>query len=246
MGIRSLASSRSSGACARCLCAFLCQPSEGVAGRRWAGCRGTDGHGPHWVAGSLRSSDGSVPSWHPRDAPQLSPAPLTEAKDFQAPSHPRAHINGLGKRNFLSQLGHLHLQGCQAPEDCNSQANIFPDIFCGCTIYSVVQSHEICRVFHGNHRDSFLLKETASNRKWDVYMDKINQFKDIRKPTTTNSAPRNAALSPWGAGVGKNVWHVSHSPGCATEKGKLRARAAKQISLLFVPHLSLHLLTSPS
>lgn len=165
VGISSLASGQSSRACARCLCAFLLSAFRSCCLVEASRTHSHSSHGPHPAAGSLCSSDGTVPSRHPQAAPQLSPAPLTEAKDFQAPSHPHAHISYLGKRNSLSQLGHLHLQRCQAPEDCSSWANIFPDIFCGCTIYSVVQSHEVCRAFHGNQRDSFLLKETASNRK---------------------------------------------------------------------------------
>lgn len=73
-------------------------------------------------------------------------------------------------------------------------------------------------------------------------MDKINPFKDVRKPIKTNPAPRNAALSPWGAGVGKQrMTDVNHSSECTVEKGKLRARGAKQKPVLFVPHLSLPL-----
>lgn len=118
----------------------------------------------------------------------MSPAPLKEHHQIPVPAWA-----AWGERNSLSQLGHLHLQSSQAPEDCSSPANIFPDIFCGCTIYSVVQSHEICRAFHGNHRGSFLLKETASNRKRELYQCKINLRKS-RKPIKTNPAPRSAAL----------------------------------------------------
>lgn len=133
------------------------------------GCRGTDAlmlQPWSWSCHQLTPQQ----RWHcaiptsPNCSPAL-PCPPIEVQCFQSPSHPHAHISCLGKRNAISQLGHLHLQGCQAPEDCSSQANIFPDIFCGCTIYSVVQSHEMCRAFQGNHRDKFLLKETASNRK---------------------------------------------------------------------------------
>lgn len=207
MGISSLASGRSSRACALCR-AFLLSAFRSCC---LTEVSGVQRH--RWPSSSPCRRLALQQWWHLATPTSLScsptlPCPPNRGKGFPGTSHPHAHINCLGKRNSLSQLGHLHSQGCQAPEDCNSQANIFPDIFCGCTIYSVVQSHEICRAFHGNHRDSFLLKETASNRIWNIYMDKINQFKDIRKPITTNSAPRNPALSPWEAGVGKNVWQM--------------------------------------
>lgn len=203
MGTSSLASCWSSRACA--VCVHVCVSPTGCQGQRSRMQR------HQWVplqscacpaTSSLHCSDCTGPPQHPWAAPQVSPAPLAEA-----PSNPHAHFICLGERNSLSQLGHLHLQGCQAAEDCSSPANIFTDIFCGCTIYSVVQSHEICRAFHGNHR-GFFLKETVSDRKWELYRHGINPLKDIKEVHQNKS--RNATLSPWGVGLWKESQSWMH------------------------------------
>lgn len=147
----------------------------------------------------------------------------------------------LGERNSLSQLGHLHLLGCQAPEDCSSPENIFPDIFWGCTIYSVVQSHEICRAFHGNHGSSFLLKETAKNRKQELYQDKTNLFKDTKEIHQNKSCSQECSSVPMRNRTVETVTVLD----ALWNKAK-RAGGAEQKRVQFVPHLSVPLLATPS
>lgn len=202
-----------------------------------AECRGTSGsHSSPLLALPLHHSDCTGPPKHPWAAPQGSSSPLTET-----PSNPHACFICLGERNSPSQLGHLHLQGCQAPEDCSSPENIFPDIFWGCTIYSVVQSHEICRAFHGNHRSSFPLKETANNRKWELYRDKTDPFKDMTETHQNKSCSQECSSVLMGCRTVETVTVLD----ALWNKAK-RAGEAKQKPVQFVPHLSVPLLATPS
>lgn len=56
--------------------------------------------GPRPAASLLRSGDGIVPSQNPQAAPQFSPAPVTGAMDFQAPSPCLRQLPGENKFPF--------------------------------------------------------------------------------------------------------------------------------------------------
>lgn len=105
----------------------------------------------------------------------------------------------------------------------------------------MVQPHEICRAFHGNHRSSFLLKETAKNRKQELYQDKTNPFKEMKETHQNKSCSQECSSVTMGIRTVETVTALD----APWNKAK-RAGGAKQKLVQFVPHLSVPLLDTPS